>query len=158
MRELARHAICSITPLGMNIGPIGYAIAGGALLGASAALLFAANGRIAGISGIVGGLLVPQRGEIEWRALFVGGLLVGGIIAFLVAPGAFAASADPDLVRLAIAGLLVGAGARLGSGCTSGHGVCGISRASPRSIVATVTFMTTGALAVLAVRLLGGTP
>ena len=131
------------------------ALAGGALigLGASALLFFA--GRIAGISGVVGGLLRPEPGEWGWRAAFVGGLLVGGVgLAFLL-PGAIATPPRP-YASLAAAGLLVGFGARLGRGCTSGHGVCGISRLSSRSIVATATFVATGILTVAVVRALRG--
>lgn len=131
-------------------------LAGGALVGASASLLLALNGRVAGISGIVGGLLAPARGEVLWRALFVAGLMAGGLGVFLLAPSTFDASGAPALGLVALAGALVGAGTRLGNGCTSGHGVCGISRLAPRSIAATLTFMATGALTVLAVRVLGG--
>jgi uncharacterized membrane protein YedE/YeeE len=119
---------------------------GGALIGASASILLLLNGRVAGISGIVGGLVRPRSGETSWRALFVAGLLVGGLLMYVVRPASFGAAAVS--MPLAIAsGLLVGFGTRLGSGCTSGHGVCGISRLSTRSIAATATFMVTGALA-----------
>ena len=118
---------------------------GGALIGASASMLLALEGRIAGISGILGGLLQPMRGEVAWRALFLLGLLVGGAAMYWRAPAFFGVSARPTWV-IAVAGLLVGFGTRLGGGCTSGHGVCGISRLSTRSIVATVTFMIGGAL------------
>lgn len=133
-----------------------WALAGGVLIGIAASLLLALNGRIAGISGIVGGLLLPVRGEVAWRALFVAGLLAGGLAGYLVMPERFDASGAPALPLVALAGALVGVGTRIGSGCTSGHGVCGISRLSPRSVVATLTFMLTGGLTVLAVRLLGG--
>lgn len=130
-------------------------LVGGAIIGASASLLLVLNGRVAGISGIVGGLL-GEGEERTWRALFVIGLLLGGAVAMLVMPGAFAAA--PPAIGIAIgAGLLVGAGTKLGSGCTSGHGVCGLSRLSARSLVATVTFIATGAIAVLAARALGVT-
>lgn len=134
---------------------ISWALAGGALIGLSASLLLALNGRVAGISGIVGGLLVPTRGDVVWRALFVAGLVAGGIAAYLVSPESFDASGAPALPLVALAGALVGLGTRLGNGCTSGHGVCGISRLSPRSLAATLTFMTTGALTVLVMRFLG---
>lgn len=129
----------------------GRALAGGALIGASTSLFLALNGRVAGISGITGGLVVPVRGDVAWRAMFVAGLLVGGVLVALLAPRAFGPSTVP-LSLVALAGVLVGVGTRLGNGCTSGHGVCGISRLSPRSIVATVTFVTTGMVSVLLAR------
>jgi uncharacterized membrane protein YedE/YeeE len=129
-------------------------LAGGAIIGASASLLLFLSGRVAGISGIVGGILGGVGEERTWRALFVVGLLLGGVLAMLIAPDAFAAA--PPAIGVAIAaGALVGVGTKLGSGCTSGHGVCGLSRLSARSLVATVTFIATGALAVLAARALG---
>lgn len=131
-------------------------LVGGVLIGLSAIAMMAFLGRIAGISGIVSGLLVPRAGDISWRALFVGGLVAGGLLMMLVRPEAFAITVDRSLAAVAVAGALVGFGTRLGSGCTSGHGVCGIGRLSRRSIVATLTFITTGALTVLAVRLLFG--
>jgi len=130
--------------------------AGGTLIGVAAALLLVANGRIAGSSGIVGGLLRRPAGDTAWRALFVAGLLGGGVVLQLVRPSAI----GPSLVGvplLVVAGLLVGFGTSMGSGCTSGHGVCGIGRLSPRSIVATVTFMLAGAVTTYVLRhLLGG--
>lgn len=133
------------------------ALAGGALLGLAATLLLALLGRIAGISGIVGGLVVPPsaRAEVVWRALFVAGLLVGGLVALFAMPSTMTLDGGPGITVAVIAGLLVGVGTRLGSGCTSGHGVCGISRLSPRSIVATMTFMGAGAAMAFAVRALG---
>jgi uncharacterized membrane protein YedE/YeeE len=129
---------------------------GGALIGAASALLLLVNGRIAGISNIVGGLVDGRaRGDRAWRGAFFVGLLVGGLALGWVLPSAFAASpvAWPAVVA---AGLLVGFGTRMGSGCTSGHGICGISRLSARSIVATLTFMATGMATVLVVRHLLG--
>lgn len=124
------------------------ALQGGALIGLSASLLLGLNGRVMGISGIVGGLLSPSAGDVAWRALFIAGLVGGGLVALALMPGAFSAgSASLGLVLLA--GLLVGVGTRIGNGCTSGHGVCGISRFSPRSVAATLTFIGTGALTVL---------
>ncbi|MBM3116873.1 YeeE/YedE family protein [Jeongeupia naejangsanensis] len=131
------------------------ALIGGALIGLAASLLALGNGRVAGISGIVGGLLAPQRGETAWRLAFVGGLLA--------APWAYRLVAAMPRLRfdsswgvLIVAGLLVGFGSRLGSGCTSGHGVCGLSRLSPRSFVATLTFMAAGFATVFVVRHLIG--
>jgi uncharacterized membrane protein YedE/YeeE len=129
------------------------ALLGGALIGAAASLLLIANGRVAGISSIVSGLLLPARGEVSWRGAFVLGLVLAGLGALLFAPAQLGQS-PRSLVTLAAAGLLVGVGTRIGGGCTSGHGVCGMSRLSARSLVATVTFIATGALAVIAARLL----
>lgn len=127
------------------------ALAGGALIGLSASLMLAFNGRVAGISGIVGGLVHPAPGDLGWRALFVGGLLFGGILAALALPAAFPA-ARVSWATAALAGLLVGVGTRLANGCTSGHGVCGVSRLSLRSIAATATFIATGAVTVALTR------
>lgn len=127
---------------------------GGALIGLAATLMMALHGRIAGISGVLGGLLVGDRAA--WRAWFIGGIILGGAAMVALMPSAFGGSIDRSLPAIAVAGLLVGVGTRLGNGCTSGHGVCGISRMSKRSIVATLTFIATGALTVFAVRTLGG--
>jgi uncharacterized membrane protein YedE/YeeE len=119
------------------------ALAGGMLIGGSAALILILNGRVAGVSGILGGLVPPSRGDISWRIAFLVGLLLAPVIY-----GAFGGAIPPVTVEasvpvLALAGFLVGFGTRLGAGCTSGHGVCGVSRGSPRSIVATAVFMVT---------------
>lgn len=106
------------------------------------------DGKIAGISGILAGVIRPVKGEVAWKASFTAGLLAGGLLLRLVLPGAFAFGVMRSWPVLMMAGLMVGFGARLGNGCTSGHGVCGVSRLSARSIVATGTFMITGALAV----------
>jgi uncharacterized protein len=141
----------------MTIGDWIAPLGGGLLIGAASVGLLLLNGRIAGISGIIGGLLNPSRGDFGWRVAFFGGLVAGGIALLFFHPGAFPDAASQPLPVLALAGALVGFGARLGSGCTSGHGVCGISRLSPRSLVATATFMSAGGLAVYAVNhLLGG--
>ena len=133
------------------------AMIGGALIGASASMMLALNGRITGISGILGGLVRPQRGEVSWRATFLAGLLVGGVLLALAYPRAFPTASATPVALTVLAGLLVGFGTQLGGGCTSGHGVCGISRFSTRSILATVTFMATGALATFVVQhVLGG--
>jgi hypothetical protein len=131
------------------------ALAGGALIGLAASLLLVANGRVAGISGILGGVVVPVRDEVPWRLAFLVGLVASGLVLSLSMPGAIGASPRP-LPLMALAGLFVGVGTRLGNGCTSGHGVCGLARSSPRSLVATLTFMATGAAAAFAVRALGG--
>ncbi len=124
------------------------ALAGGAVIGVSATLMLALNGRVTGISGITGGLVLPTAGDVRWRALFVGGLMVGGRLMHLAMPGAFTPS-RASVATAAVAGLLVGVGTRVGNGCTSGHGICGISRLAPRSLAATVTFIAAGAVTVL---------
>jgi uncharacterized protein len=125
---------------------------GGALIGLAAVLLLAFNGRIAGISGILGGLITStSRGERFWRLAFLFGLIAGaGLYVFV--RGALPLELQAGPMTLLVAGLLVGAGTRLGSGCTSGHGVCGLARRSPRSLVATMIFMVTAALTVFLTR------
>jgi uncharacterized membrane protein YedE/YeeE len=121
------------------------------------ALLLLTNGRSLGVSGILSGLLDFSPGDTAWRVGFVGGLMSGGLLLLAFYPQAFAMAENRSLAATGIAGLLVGFGARLGGGCTSGHGVCGIGRLSPRSIVATLMFMGTGILTVLIInRFLGG--
>jgi uncharacterized membrane protein YedE/YeeE len=130
---------------------------GGVLIGLAAGLLLVVHGKIAGVSGMLGGLLQPRPGDVAWRAWFLAGLAGGGVLLALAWPAAFGGvPADRALPIVAVAGLLVGFGTRMANGCTSGHGVCGISRMAPRSIVATVTFMVAGMVTVLLVRLLGG--
>ena len=132
------------------------ALAGGGLIGISVALLILLNGRIAGITGIIGGLFKPVKGDITWRIAFTFGLIIAPIV-WLLFGKLPEIIIDANYGLLVVAGLIVGFGARLGSGCTSGHGVCGISRLSPRSIVATLAFMGTGFLTVFVARhLLGG--
>lgn len=132
------------------------ALAGGAVIGLAVSLFLLATGRVAGISGIVGGALSPRPGDFAWRVAFLAGLLVVGVVVSIVAPTAVSLSATRGPVAMLVAGVVVGYGTRLGNGCTSGHGVCGLSRFSVRSLAATVTFMCTGMLTVTAVRLLGG--
>ncbi len=127
------------------------ALAGGALIGLAAAILMLFQGRIAGISGIFGGMLMPRPGEVAWRAAFVAGLVVTGAAMLWFLPTAFVDTSERGLSFAVAAGLVVGVGTRMGSGCTSGHGVCGISRFSTRSLVATLTFIGTGALTVAAI-------
>ncbi|MDR9839762.1 MULTISPECIES: YeeE/YedE family protein [Burkholderiales] len=126
-------------------------LAGGLMIGIATALFLVFNGRIAGISGIVGGLLTPARGDIAWRLAFVGGLVLSPLVFSSIAPlpQVHIEAGYPVLI---LAGLLVGIGTRYGSGCTSGHGVCGLSRRSPRSMVATVAFMFAGFVTVYVVR------
>jgi len=127
---------------------------GGVLLGVAAALFILLNGRILGISGILGGLLPPKTGDTGWRLSFLLGMALAPAVFAMLAPEGFAQAPriDAGLGAIAIAGLLVGLGTRYGSGCTSGHGVCGLSRLSPRSLVATVTFMAAGFLIVFVIR------
>lgn len=128
--------------------PVSAAI-GGAMIGLAAVLFMLLNGRIAGISGIVEGVLAPLREDAAWKIAFVAGLFIAPLFYF-AATGTAPPIAYPHPVwMIALGGFLVGFGARLGSGCTSGHGVCGLSRLSARSLAATLTFITTGALTVL---------
>ncbi|MBA2662212.1 MAG: YeeE/YedE family protein [Bradymonadaceae bacterium] len=138
-----------------NFTPIA-SLVGGILIGLAAAAMMLFNGRVAGISGIFGGILMPAKGELSWRLTFFVGLLVGGLILLLAMPQAFDFTSGRTLAMLAAAGLLVGIGTRLGGGCTSGHGVCGLSRLSLRSLVATMTFMATGAITVFVMRVFFG--
>ena len=127
------------------------ALAGGVLLGLASALFVLLNGRILGISGIVGGLLRPRAGDMGWRLAFVLGMLVAPGLYWLVV-GPTQPRIDANWAMVVIAGLLVGVGTRYGSGCTSGHGVCGLSRMSPRSLVATLAFMGAGFVTVSLIR------
>lgn len=138
---------------------VATALAGGALIGASASLLLMLTGRIAGISGIVSGWLTSERRgrEDAWRLAFVIGLLLAGGLLYVVRPASFDAQSATNPFVVVLAGLFVGVGTSLGNGCTSGHGVCGISRGSKRSIVATMVFMGTAVVVVFLTRhLLGG--
>lgn len=133
----------SFTPLG--------ALAGGLLIGLASTIFILFNGRSAGISGILGGLLRPARGDIGWRVAFLAGIIGAPLVYSFFAPVP-EVQIDADTVTLVAAGLLVGAGTRYASGCTSGHGVCGVSRMSPRSLVATGIFMVAGFATVFIVR------
>jgi len=128
-----------------------HALMGGALVGTAAALFVLLNGRIAGISGVLGGLLRPVKGDVAWRAAFVIGLIVAPLI-YVLFGSPPKPRIDADFGALVLAGLLVGVGTRYGAGCTSGHGVCGLSRLSPRSLVATAAFMAAGFATVFAIR------
>ena len=124
------------------------ALAGGIMIGTASALLMAFNGRVAGISGILGGLLSRWSQDQWWRLTFLLGLVLGGGVAFYWAPEAFIDITENGTMEVLAAGLLVGLGTRIGSGCTSGHGVCGIGRLSIRSLVATLVFVGSGMLTV----------
>ncbi len=132
------------------------ALGGGLLIGLSAVLLLYFNGRIAGVSGILNGALARQAGDTAWRVAFIVGMLGGGGAFWWLTPHAFAPRQGFPIELLLVAGFLVGFGTRLGSGCTSGHGVCGLGRRSLRSLVATVTFVGFGMLTVYAMRHLLG--
>lgn len=127
------------------------ALAGGVLIGTASAIFVLFNGRIAGITGILGGLFKPRRRDIGWRLAFITGLMIAPLAWLLFAPLP-AIEINASNALLAAAGLIVGIGTRYASGCTSGHGVCGISRLSPRSIIATLAFMATGVLTVYVAR------
>lgn len=123
------------------MGAWATALSGGVLIGVAATWLLWLNGRVAGVSGIAGGVLFPVRGDVAWRVAFLAGL-IGAAGAYLhYVPGAFVPRADFSRWTLVVAGLLVGFGTRMGNGCTSGHGVCGLGRLSARSLVAVATFM-----------------
>lgn len=131
------------------------ALIGGLLIGTAVSLMLLWNGRVTGISGIINGVLTPLKGDTAWRVLFIVGLILGGLTMKLQKPDVFVNTLDADLWTSVVAGLLVGFGTVMGSGCTSGHGVCGISRMSPRSLVATLVFMSAGIVAVFLFKKLG---
>jgi uncharacterized membrane protein YedE/YeeE len=129
-------------------------LSGGVLLGVASALFILLNGRILGISGILGGLLPAKAGDASWRLTFLLGLFVSPLVMKVLAPTDFlhAPRIDANMAMVVVAGLLVGVGTRYGSGCTSGHGVCGLSRLSPRSMVATAAFMAAGFVTVFVLK------
>jgi uncharacterized protein len=129
----------------------GSAVLGGLLIGAAAVLFALSAGRIAGISGIIGGFFRPRAGDIAWRVAFIAGMLATPAL-YEILGGRMSIEIDASTATLVVAGLLVGWGTRAGSGCTSGHGVCGLARRSPRSLVATLFFMAAGFLTVFVVR------
>jgi uncharacterized membrane protein YedE/YeeE len=126
-------------------------LSGGILLGLASALFILVNGRILGISGIIGGLFRPISGDMGWRLAFLAGMLAAPLL-YIVVAGPVAARIDAGWATVIIAGLMVGLGTRYGAGCTSGHGVCGLSRLSPRSLVATLAFMGAGFVIVFLAR------
>lgn len=128
------------------------ALAGGVLIGLSATLLLWLNGRVAGVSGILGGVLFPRPGDVSWRVAFLVGLIAAGGLYMALVPGAPLPRTDFSRTGLIIAGLLVGFGTRMGNGCTSGHGVCGLGRLSMRSLAAVMTFMATAIATTFVVR------
>jgi len=139
----------SFTPIASTIG--------GVLIGIAAAGLLMFHGRIAGISGIAGGIFRREAGDISWRVMFLVGLFAAGVVWSFFFPQDYVVGIERSTAALIIAGLTVGIGTQLGSGCTSGHGVCGIGRLSKRSTVATISFMITAAMTVFVVNeVLGG--
>ena len=133
------------------------AAGGGLLIGLAAALMIVFNGRIAGVSGILGGLVLDRSGGAQrWRTMFLGGMVLGAFLLTTIATSLPAPQLQTGWLGMAAAGLIVGYGTRMGSGCTSGHGVCGIARLSPRSILATITFMAFGVITVYVLRHLIG--
>lgn len=129
---------------------------GGVIIGVAASLMLLFNGRVTGISGIVGSLLNPQTLDKNWRILFLIGLLLGGVVLRVLHPQAFTLLSHAKPTDYIFSGLLVGYGTALGGGCTSGHGVCGISRLSLRSIISTVTFIAFGIIGVLLFKVFRG--
>ncbi len=138
-----------------NFTPLA-SLGGGLLIGLSATILLLFNGRVAGISGILWGAIIEREHRAAWRWAFLGGLIAGGVLMLVLVPSLFEVTYDRTIPMVVAAGAIVGFGVRLGSGCTSGHGVCGLSRLSPRSLAATLTFMATGAITVFIVRMLMG--
>ena len=132
------------------------AIIGGGLIGLSASLLLLSTGRIAGISGILGGLLKANDAPRQWRVLFLFGLFFAGSLGNAFMPEAIQTPKGHSLLALVAAGLLVGIGTRVGNGCTSGHGICGLSRLSKRSLVAVLVFMATGFITATSIQLISG--
>lgn len=125
---------------------------GGALIGCAAVLLYLSNGRIAGVSGVLGGTLYEPIRVAQWRFAFLFGLVAGGVLLLFILPKATVVHITSSMPLVVVGGLLVGYGSRLGGGCTSGHGVCGLARFSVRSLVATLTFMITAMITVFIVR------
>lgn len=132
------------------------ALLGGLMIGVASAGLLALTAKTAGISGILGGILQREKGEVGWKSVFLLGLIAGGIGLAIFKPEQLASEGLRPLPMMAVAGLLVGFGTRFGGGCTSGHGVCGIGRMSWRSILGTITFIAAGAITVIVARMLGG--
>jgi len=134
-----------------NFSPLS-ALAGGALIGVSIIILLLFNGRMAGISGIMNGIFISPQNEKTWRFVFLIGLILGAVLFQALSPDVFSARQGYPLWLVAAGGFLVGIGTRLGSGCTSGHGICGIANLSKRSIFATITFMATGMICVYIIK------
>ncbi len=129
---------------------------GGGLIGLAVSLMLLWNGRVAGVSGIVNGAIKPNPGDRSWRLYFIAGLVAGGILLRWFLPAHIDTDLNRSFLSIILSGLLVGFGTVMGGGCTSGHGICGLSRLSPRSILATITFMLFGVIAATAYRVYGG--
>jgi uncharacterized membrane protein YedE/YeeE len=140
----------------LNLPVAAMSLLGGAFIGFAAGLLLLVNGRIFGVSGILGGVVMPAPNDTAWRAYALAGLILGGFSLKFLSWPAFDLATPYSFGLMAVAGLLVGFGTRMGGGCTSGHGICGMSRLSPRSIVATLTFMAAGILTVALKHLIAG--
>lgn len=134
------------------------ALLGGALIGLGATLLLSLNGRIAGISGILNGVIMPQPGDVSWRVVFLAGVLLGSLLHQWCFPERVPPTSGVAFWPMIVGGLLVGYGTRMGNGCTSGHGVCGLGRLSLRSLVATVVFLVAGMVSVFLLRHVMGMP
>jgi uncharacterized membrane protein YedE/YeeE len=134
------------------------ALIGGVIIGIAVSLMLLLNGRVVGISGIINATLTPQKGDFGWRIFFLSGLILGGLTLKVFNPAVFNGALDTETWTVVVAGLMVGFGTIMGSGCTSGHGVCGMSRLSMRSIVATLTFILSGVLSVFLLKKLGVLP
>lgn len=132
-----------------------HALIGGAFIGVAVSVMLLFNGRVTGICGIINGVLKPEKNEVLWRVLFIAGLFLGGLVLREFVKDVFVSTMTTDVGYLIVAGLLVGFGTSMGSGCTSGHGVCGIGRLSIRSIIATLVFMLAGILSVFVFRWIG---
>lgn len=132
------------------------AIVGGVIIGVAVSIMLLFNGRVTGISGIIGGLINPHTLDKSWRFLFLAGLVIGGFILKFFHPSSFTMLSHARSADYIIAGLLVGYGTLMGNGCTSGHGVCGISRFSIRSIISTMTFISSGIIGVILFKLIRG--
>jgi uncharacterized membrane protein YedE/YeeE len=132
------------------------AIIGGSIIGIAVSLMLLFNGRVTGISGIVSGAINPKNGDTAWRLFFLIGLISGGLALNFIYPQSFIQHSSTTTIDYIIAGVLVGFGTLLGSGCTSGHGVCGLARFSLRSLIATVTFISFGVISVLIFKVLRG--
>lgn len=140
----------------MDFASVFYPLLGGAIIGIAVTVMLLFNGRVTGISGIVSSAISTRSADNKWRWAFLVGLLVGGFVIHKLHPELLSNLSNRNFTQIIVAGLLVGYGTVMGSGCTSGHGVCGISRFSVRSLIATITFMLFGVIAVTAVRYLTG--
>ena len=140
----------------MDLNQTLYSLIGGGLIGTAVTMMLLFNGRVTGISGIIASSLAKPTIEGLWRLMFIAGLIAGGFLTYTFRPDLFANISNRSSVTIAIAGLLVGYGTVMGGGCTSGHGVCGLSRFSLRSLLATITFMLFGFLTVQAIRYFSG--